>query len=99
MHLTLMFKAGIEESFGNQKHHEIDLPSESGEITITDLFDFMRDKMLQGDPSKFFDEDDNCVRPGILVLINGVDWEISGRMESVLKEKDSVLFISTLHGG
>lgn len=99
MHLVLMFKAGVEESFGHKKHHEIEIPSNSGEISMSDLFDYMREKLLQGDPSKFFDEDNNCVRPGILVLINGVDWEISGRMESVLKENDSILFISTLHGG
>lgn len=94
-----MFKAGVEESFGNRKHHEIEVPCDIGELSISDLFDYMRENMLQGDPSKFFDEDDICVRPGILVLINGVDWEISGRMESVLKENDTVLFISTLHGG
>lgn len=38
-------------------------------------------------------------RPGILVLINDADWEIEGELEYELKERDEVVFISTLHGG
>jgi len=38
-------------------------------------------------------------RPGILVLINGVDWELEGGLEYVVEEEDEISFISTLHGG
>ena len=38
-------------------------------------------------------------RPGILVLINDTDWELEGEEDYVLKEKDEIVFISTLHGG
>jgi ubiquitin related modifier 1 len=38
-------------------------------------------------------------RPGILVLINDCDWELSGMLEAVLQPGDVVTFISTLHGG
>ena len=38
-------------------------------------------------------------RPGILVLINDADWELEGELEYELKDKDEVVFISTLHGG
>lgn len=38
-------------------------------------------------------------RPGILVLINDADWELEGEDEYELKDKDSILFVSTLHGG
>lgn len=40
-----------------------------------------------------------CRRPGILVLINDADWELEGELEYELKDKDEVVFISTLHGG
>jgi molybdopterin converting factor small subunit len=38
-------------------------------------------------------------RPGILVLINDVDWELESGLDYELKDGDSILFISTLHGG
>lgn len=40
-----------------------------------------------------------CRRPGVLVLVNDADWELSGQLDTVLEEKDNVVFISTLHGG
>jgi Urm1 (Ubiquitin related modifier) len=38
-------------------------------------------------------------RPGVLVLINDCDWELCGNLDAELEEKDTVVFISTLHGG
>lgn len=38
-------------------------------------------------------------RPGILVLINDVDWELAEREDYVLEPGDKLSFISTLHGG
>ena len=40
-----------------------------------------------------------CSRPGILVLINDVDWELEGTLEYVVQPSDTLVFISTLHGG
>ncbi len=40
-----------------------------------------------------------CSRPGILVLINDTDWELEDGLEYVLRNKDTIVFISTLHGG
>jgi molybdopterin converting factor small subunit len=42
---------------------------------------------------------DWCSRPGILVLINDADWELEGELEYELRDRDEVVFISTLHGG
>lgn len=38
-------------------------------------------------------------RPGVLILINENDWELEGGLDAELNAKDSILFISTLHGG
>ena len=38
-------------------------------------------------------------RPGILVLINDADWELEGGQKYELKEKDVIVFITSLHGG
>ncbi|CAH8383757.1 unnamed protein product [Eruca vesicaria subsp. sativa] len=40
-----------------------------------------------------------CRRPGVLVLVNDCDWELSGQLETTIEEKDVIVFISTLHGG
>lgn len=40
-----------------------------------------------------------CRRPGVLVIINDCDWELSGQLDTMLEEKDVIVFISTLHGG
>lgn len=50
------------------------------------------------DGTDSFGRTDNS-RPGILVLINDADWELEGELEYELKDKDEVVFISTLHGG
>ena len=42
---------------------------------------------------------EGTVRPGILVLINDADWELMGQLEYELEQGDTILFISTLHGG
>jgi len=38
-------------------------------------------------------------RAGILVLINDADWELEGKEEADIADRDRVSFISTLHGG
>lgn len=38
-------------------------------------------------------------RPGILVLINDTTWELEGEESYELQPGDTVLFVSTLHGG
>ena len=37
-------------------------------------------------------------RPGIIVLINGTDWEVEGGLDYKIKSGDSIVFVSTLHG-
>ena len=39
------------------------------------------------------------MRPGILVLINDADWELMGQLDYELQDNDTIVFISTLHGG
>lgn len=39
------------------------------------------------------------LRPGILCLLNEADWELEAKEQTILNAGDSVVFISTLHGG
>lgn len=44
--------------------------------------------------SFFFDS-----RPGILVLINDADWELYNEYDYEIEAGDTIVFVSTLHGG
>lgn len=97
MHLTLEFAGGAELLFGKQKVHSIDLPDSQTPWTIRTLLVWIRDNLLRERPDLFLQGD--SVRPGILVLINDTDWELFDGLNYQLKENDTILFVSTLHGG
>lgn len=40
-----------------------------------------------------------ALRPGVLVLINDVDWELEDTNKYLLVDQDNISFISMLHGG
>ena len=40
-----------------------------------------------------------CRCPGILVLINDSDWELEGGLDYMVQNRDTITFITTLHGG
>ncbi|GIL64895.1 hypothetical protein Vafri_18733 [Volvox africanus] len=93
------FSGGLELLFGNQKEHDVDVPVQDGNqgLTAGHLIAWARDNMLRERPELFMKG--STVRPGILVLINECDWELSGAAESLINDGDCVVFISTLHGG
>lgn len=41
----------------------------------------------------------DVLRPGVLVLINDVDWELENTTQYGFNDGDHIAFISTLHGG
>jgi len=61
------------------------------------LISWIRENLILHKPELFMKGE--SVRPGILVLINECDWELSGGAAHELREGDGVVFISTLHGG
>ncbi|GMH38060.1 hypothetical protein BSKO_05944 [Bryopsis sp. KO-2023] len=93
--LKLEFSGGLELLFDNRKEVDVDVPSE--QLTVGNLLVWTRDNLLSDRPELFMKGD--SVRPGILVLVNDCDWELLGTLECEVKEGDSVVFISTLHGG
>ncbi|KAJ2525446.1 Ubiquitin- modifier 1 [Coemansia sp. RSA 2049] len=65
--------------------------------TVRDLIRFIRDNVVAEKKELFSKNDTVC--PGILVIVNEVDWEVEDGADTRLETGDSVLFISTLHGG
>ncbi|KAI8337666.1 ubiquitin-related modifier 1 [Chlamydoabsidia padenii] len=102
LNIKVEFSGGMELLFNNERKHQITLSSQSQQnpndpATLQDLIFYIRDNMMTEKKDLFVDKD--TVRPGILVLINDVDWELCDELEYQLEDKDEVVFISTLHGG
>ncbi|ORZ17212.1 ubiquitin-related modifier 1 [Absidia repens] len=102
LNIKVEFSGGMELLFNNERKHQISLPAHSQKnpsdpATLQDLIFHIRDNLMTDKKDLFVDKD--TVRPGILVLINDVDWELCDELEYVLEDKDEVVFISTLHGG
>ncbi|KAL3138873.1 Ubiquitin- modifier 1 [Trebouxia sp. C0010 RCD-2024] len=97
--VDIQFSGGLEILFGNQSTIVVDVspPKQQTELDIAHLLVWLRDNLLTERPELFMQG--NTVRPGILVLVNDVDWELSGMLETIIEDDDTVVFISTLHGG
>ncbi|KAK5581394.1 hypothetical protein RB653_001426 [Dictyostelium firmibasis] len=96
MKVKIELSGGLELLFDKKKVHEIEF-ADKNEIPLKDLILYMRDNLLK-ERSELFVVDDT-VRPGILVLINDADWELFGGISYNVEDKDTIIFISTLHGG
>ncbi|KAL0074519.1 ubiquitin-related modifier 1 [Phycomyces blakesleeanus] len=100
--INVEFSGGMELLFKNIRKHTLAIPAQSkvnpsGPATLQDLIFYLRDNLMTEKKDLFVDKD--TVRPGILVLINNVDWELCDELEYQLEDKDEIVFISTLHGG
>ncbi|KAL3845567.1 hypothetical protein ACJIZ3_002970 [Penstemon smallii] len=99
MQLTLEFGGGLELLCNSVKIHTVDVEpkAEEKKLTMKHLLSWVHTNLIKERPEMFLKGD--TVRPGVLVLINDCDWELSGQLDTVLEDKDVVVFISTLHGG
>ncbi|XP_014522948.1 ubiquitin-related modifier 1 homolog 2 [Vigna radiata var. radiata] len=99
MQLTLEFGGGLELLCDSKKIHNVNIEQQNGEakLIMKDLLSWVRTNLIKERPEMFMKGD--TVRPGVLVLVNDCDWELSGQLDTSLEEKDVVVFISTLHGG
>ncbi|XP_058759768.1 ubiquitin-related modifier 1 homolog 2-like [Vicia villosa] len=101
MQLTLEFGGGLELLCDSKKIHHVNVEFEpkngEGKLTMRELLSWVQTNLIKERPEMFIKGD--TVRPGVLVLVNDCDWELSGQLNTTLEEKDVVVFISTLHGG
>ncbi|XP_032491201.1 ubiquitin-related modifier 1 [Phocoena sinus] len=91
------FGGGAELLLTVVKKHQVTLPGQEEPWDIRNLLVWIKKNLLKERPELFIRGD--SVRPGILVLINDADWELLGELDYQLQDQDSILFISTLHGG
>jgi len=98
--IKVELSGGLELLFGKIKKHEVTItePTDTKEpMTIKSLLKYIEKNMVKERPELFIQKD--TVRPGILVLINDTDWELEGGLDYKVKDGDTIVFISTLHGG
>ncbi|XP_063836223.1 ubiquitin-related modifier 1 homolog [Ostrinia nubilalis] len=103
--LNIQFGGGAELLFDKIKKREVELPAlkkyfpeiSKENWTIKELLQWIKDNLLKERPELFLQGD--SIRPGILVLINDADWELYGELNYELQANDTIMFISTLHGG
>lgn len=95
--IKVEFTGGAELLFENVKKHKLSLPPQGQPWTIRDLIQWIRTNLLRERPELFVQGE--TVRPGILVLVNDTDWELLGALDYIIENGDSIVFISTLHGG
>ncbi|KAK8892076.1 Ubiquitin- modifier 1 [Tritrichomonas musculus] len=89
------FEGGLQTDF--EAPNGIDFTVPEG-TTLGKLPSLMAEKLIKPDHPIDFIGENGHVLPGILIMINDVDSEIEG-LDAVLKPKDNITFISTLHGG
>ena len=99
LNLCIEFAGGAELLFDKVKTHNITLPDRQDlrPWNIELLISWITVNLLKERPELFVLG--SSVRPGILVLVNNMDWEILGQLNYELQDGDCVVFISTLHGG
>ena len=95
--IQIQFGGGAELLFDKVKNHDVTLPEAKDTWTIRNLLVWIKENMLKERPELFVQGD--SVRPGILVLINDADWELMGELDYEIQDSDTIVFISTLHGG
>ncbi|CAN8068281.1 unnamed protein product [Agarophyton chilense] len=94
--LQLQFGGGLESLFAENKHLHVKVAKPSVR-TIRDLIEYIRTDLIRDRHHMFISQ--GSLRPGILVLVNDVDWELLDSHRYILKDGDQISFISTLHGG
>ncbi|KAJ8705049.1 hypothetical protein PYW08_012369 [Mythimna loreyi] len=105
LNISIQFGGGAELLFDKIKKREVDLPAlkkylpdcQREKWTIRELLLWIKENLLREREELFLQGD--SVRPGILVLINDADWELCGELDYELQNRDTIMFISTLHGG
>lgn len=99
MRFVVELSGGLELLFNNTKRFDVELAPDRGDgrVSMRAVIAHVRTSLLVERAELFCAGE--SVRPGILVLINEVDWELEGALEADIGEGDVVVFISTLHGG
>ena len=102
--LNLLLSGGLELLFPNacKSFPGLDVPAPvpGGPLTVRATVAWVAATLLSAQSRvSLFVGDDGGLRPGILCLVNDADYSLLGGEDAELEDGDTVIFISTLHGG
>lgn len=80
--VTIELAGGLDLLFGNKKSLSLELPASP--LTMRAIIALLQKHHLRERPELFVQGE--SVRPGILVLINEVDWELESQLEAEVKD-------------
>jgi len=81
MKVHVELAGGLHLLFSQKK--SIDLDFEGDSVRVKAIISSLRTNYLKENPELFISGD--SVRPGILVLVNEVDWELEGQLDAEVK--------------
>lgn len=100
IHVIIEFLGGLDSIFDNKRTYKVEIDNDNIKTLKDLIFKYIVKELLvkPEDNYSIYIQDEN-IRPGILTLINDVDWELEDELDYVLHDRDVVSFTSTLHGG
>jgi MoaD family protein len=66
--------------------------------SLKDLLNYLRNKESPKVKSRLFNEEGN-LRSDIVIFINGKDFNLTGGLNSKIKDGDEIIILPTVHGG
>ncbi|KAJ2018279.1 Ubiquitin- modifier 1 [Coemansia sp. S85] len=101
LHIITKYTSGMELLIKDKElglDHVFEVNTKAAPLNMKDLIKYIGEThVLEGKQSAFTRAETIC--PGIMVIINECDWEVLDELDYVLKNDDTIEFISTLHGG
>lgn len=95
--MKIEFGGGLEQLFDDKRSIILDFADD--QVTMFEVIERLAAKCEEQRTDVNLFLQDGLVRPGVLVLINDTDWELLDKEDTVVTDKDTVFFNSTLHGG
>lgn len=86
---------GIVKDNWGKKNYTIDITS--NEITLKESLLIIQTD-LKEKFWEFFDKDFSPKR-GIIIIIDGVDYNVKGGLNTIINSKSEITFLSAIHGG
>ncbi|KAJ5069574.1 rurm1 protein [Anaeramoeba ignava] len=96
MNVTIEFLGGLDALVEKQKEVKTTLPKE---IThLKHLIIWIKENLMKSRQEEFV-TNELQIRPGIMVLVNEIDWALLDEENYEIQQNDRIAFLSSLHGG
>lgn len=100
IYVVIEFLGGLDSIFDNKRTYKVEIDNDNIKTLKDLIFKYIvKELLIKPEDNYSIYIQDETIRPGILTLINDVDWELEDELDYVLQDRDVISFTSTLHGG